>query len=203
VSAFDAAGNQGSKSPSIKVTIVGPDTTKPSTPGNLVGAIQPNGDVVLTWTPSIDNIGVVGYVVLRNGVVINTVTGPTATVPAPAPGDHFYQVRARDAAGNESANTPSTKVTIVGPDVTAPTTPSNLVGAVQPNGDVVLTWTPSTDNIGVTEYVVFRNSVEITRVPGVTATITAPGAGSHYYQVRARDAAGNESFKTPSTRIDI
>jgi hypothetical protein len=203
ISALDAAGNQGFKSPSTKVTIVGPDTTKPTTPSSLLGAIQPNGDVVLTWTPSTDNIGVVGYLVSRNGVVINTVTGPTATVPAPAPGDHFYQVRARDAAGNESSNTPSTKVTIVGPDITAPSTPSNLVGAVQPNGDVLLTWTPSIDNIGVTEYIVFRNSVEISRVPGATATIPAPGAGSHYYQVRGRDAAGNESSKTPSTRIDI
>ncbi len=206
VRAIDAAGNEGSKTPSTKVTIVGADVTKPSTPQNLVGTIGANGDVTLTWTPATDNVAVTGYIVLRNNVEIARVSGPTHIVPTPAPGDHWYQVRAIDAAGNEGSKTPSTKVTIAPvqvADTTKPSTPQNLVGAVQPNGDVTLTWTPSTDNVAVTGYIVLRNNVEIARVGGPTHIVPAPAAGSHWYQVRAFDAAGNESLKTPSTRIDI
>jgi hypothetical protein len=134
------------------------------------------------------------------------VTDPTHVVLAPPVGDHWYQVRAVDAAGNESFKTPSTKITIApdpADDVTPPNTPRDLVGNVEANGDVTLTWTPSVDNINVTGYLVFRNGTEIDQVTGTTAIIPAPPVGDHYYQVRAIDAAGNESFKTPSTKITI
>jgi len=75
--------------------------------------------------------------------------------------------------------------------------------ATEASGDVTLTWTPSTDNIGVTGYIVYRNSIEIATVTDPTYAVPAPGSGSHWYQVRAFDAAGNESYKTPSTRVDI
>jgi hypothetical protein len=203
VRALDAAGNEGFKNIPIKVTILGDDVTAPTTPTDLVGVIEDNGDVTLTWTASTDDIGVVDYIVYRNGVVMDTVLTPTAVVPTPAAGDHWYQVRARDAAGNESYKTPSTKITIDAGDVTAPTTPRDLVGVIEANGDVTLTWTASTDNVGVTEYIVFRNAVEIGRAADTTFTVPTPAAGNHWYQVRAADAAGNESYKTPSTMITI
>ncbi len=209
VRAFDAAANESFKTPSTKITIAplpANDVTPPNTPRDLLGAVEANGDVTLTWTPSVDNIAVAGYIVFRNGVEINRVTDPTAVIPVPAVGDHWYQVRAFDAAGNESFKTPSTKITIAADpanDVTPPNTPRDLFGVIEANGDVTLTWTPSVDNIAVTGYIVFRNAVEIARVIDPTAVIPAPAAGSHWYQVRAFDAAGNESYKTPSTRIDI
>ncbi|MEP1125289.1 MAG: hypothetical protein ABJH68_15505 [Ilumatobacter sp.] len=206
VLAFDTSGNLGFKNQPVKVTVLGADTVPPQTPADLAGVIEDNGDVTLTWTPPTDDVGVTGYIVFRNGVEIATVTEPTHVVPAPGPGDHFYQVLAFDAAGNQGAQTPSLLITVAPDpalDVTPPNTPRDLVGAIQPNGDVTLTWTPSVDNVAVTGYIVFRNSVEIARVTDPTHTVPAPGAGSHWYQVRAFDAAGNEGFKTPSTRIDI
>ena len=53
--------------------------------------------------------------------------------PPPADGDHCYQVRAVDAAGNESFKTPSTKVTIAGPTV-QPVDAAGLVGTSKPTG---------------------------------------------------------------------
>ncbi len=209
VRAFDAAGNESFKTPSTKITIApdpANDTSPPRTPRDLAGVIEANGDVTLTWTPSTDNIGVTGYIVYRNSVEIATITDPTHVVPAPAPGDHWYQVRAFDAAGNESFKTPSTKITIApdpANDTSPPRTPRDLAGVIEANGDVTLTWTPSTDNIGVTGYIVYRNSVEIATATDPTYVVPAPAPGDHWYQVRARDAAGNESFKTPSTKITI
>jgi hypothetical protein len=202
VRAMDSTGNR-SATTRVFTSASAVDTSAPTTPRNLVGAVAANGDVTLTWSASTDNVGVKDYLVFRNGVVVATVTSPTAIIAAPGPGNHYFQVRARDIAGNESAKTPSTLITITGPDTTSPSTPRDLAGMIQPNGDVVLSWTASTDNVGVTQYIVFRNSVEIARVPAATATIPAPAPGSHYYQVRALDAAGNQSAKTPSLRVDI
>ena len=203
VRAVDAAGNESFKTPSTLVTIAGADSQRPSTPQNLVGDVLVSGDVALTWTASTDDVGVTEYVVLRNGVEIGRADGTSFTVPAPAEGDHYYQVRAVDAAGNESFKTPPTLVTIAGADSQRPSTPQNLVGEVLASGDVALAWTASTDNVGVAEYVVFRNNVEIGRVSGASFTVPAPAPGDHYYQVRALDAAGNESFKTPPTLVTI
>ena len=205
VRAFDAAGNESYKTPSTRIDIVdvAADTTAPRTPRDLVGAVQPNGDVALTWTASVDDVGVAGYIVFRNGVEIQRVTDTSATIPAPGDGDHWYQVRAFDAAGNESYKTPSTQITIVGVDTDAPNTPRDLVATTDANGDITLTWTGSVDNVGVAGYIVFDTAEEIQRVTDTTATVAAPAAGPHWFQVRAVDAAGNESYKTPSTRVDI
>jgi len=206
VRAVDAAGNESFMTPSTKVTIIAEDTSPPRTPQNLIGAVEDNGDVTLTWTPSTDNVAVTGYIVYRNSIEIATVTDPTHTVPAPPTGDHWYQVRAFDAAANESYKTPSTKITIAADpanDTSPPRTPQNLEAVIEASGDVTLTWTPPTDNIGVTGYIVYRNSIEIATVTDPTYAVPAPGSGSHWYQVRAFDAAGNESYKTPSTRVDI
>ena len=206
VRAVDATGNVSFMTPSTKVTIIGADTTPPRTPTDLVGVVEGNGDVTLTWTAPTDDVGVVDYIVFRNGVEIAIVTDPTHVVPAPPAGDHWYQVRARDAAGNEGRKTPSTKITIApdpANDTSPPRTPRDLAGTVEANGDVTLTWTPSTDNVAVTGYIVYRNSVEIARVTDPTHVVPTPATGDHWYQVRAVDAAGNESFKTPSTKITI
>ena len=65
---------------------------------------------------------------------------------------------------------------------------------------MTLTWTPPTDNVGVAGYIVYRNSVEIGQSTDPTFTVPAPAAGSHWYQVLAFDAAGNQGNKTPSIR---
>jgi archaellum component FlaG (FlaF/FlaG flagellin family) len=203
VRAYDAAGNESVRTPSAELEIAGPDTTRPTTPADLAGLLEANGDVTLTWTPSTDNIGVVDYLVYRNGAVIDTVTDPTAVIPTPPEGTNWYQVQARDAAGNESFKTSPLAFEVAGPDTARPTTPADLAATIEANGDVTLTWTPSTDNIGVTGYIVYRNNVEIATVTEPTAVIATPAAGDHWYQVRAVDAAGNESFKTPSLRVTI
>ena len=196
VAALDAAGNRSATSAAAVVTIAGADTTPPSTPQNLQAALQPNNDVALTWSAATDNVGVAAYAVLRNGTEVAQVAGPAATVTGLTPGTWSLQVQAIDTSGNRGNRTAPVSVTITGPDVTKPTTPQNLQGAVQPNGDITLTWTASTDNVGVVAYAVYRNNVELQQVAGTAATITGLGAGNHYLQVQAIDAAGNRSSKT-------
>jgi glucose/arabinose dehydrogenase/chitodextrinase len=86
-------------------------------------------------------------------------------------------------------------------DVTPPTAPGSLTASGTTSTSATLTWTASTDNIGVTGY-------DILRAPGTSGgTFTPAGTSattsftdngltastSYRYQVRARDAAGNPS----------
>jgi endonuclease I/chitodextrinase len=79
-------------------------------------------------------------------------------------------------------------------DTQAPTTPTNLLASGTTSNSVSLSWTGSTDNIGVTGYNVYMNSVLKTTVSGTTTTVTGLTASTAYsFYVVAKDAAGNSS----------
>lgn len=79
-------------------------------------------------------------------------------------------------------------------DTTAPTTPT-LSGSLS-GTTASLSWSASTDAVGVTGYVVYRNGVQVGTTTASVRTFSNTGlaAGNTYtYTVRARDAAGNLS----------
>ena len=82
----------------------------------------------------------------------------------------------------------------------APTVPTNLVAATPSSIAVELTWTASTDDIGVVGYDVFRDGSLLAGLGSVTAySDSSVTAGStHTYAVRARDTSGNRSALTPT-----
>lgn len=79
-------------------------------------------------------------------------------------------------------------------DTTAPTAPGNL-RAVLTNADTAsLTWTASTDNVGIANYKVYRNGTLMTTTSNTGYTNSGLAAGTTYaYSVTAYDAAGNPS----------
>jgi fibronectin type 3 domain-containing protein len=80
-------------------------------------------------------------------------------------------------------------------DTAAPTAPTNLV-ATSPSGyEVDLSWTPSTDDVGVTGYDVYRNDQLIASIgPGSSyADKSVSPIMPYTYKVQAKDAAGNLS----------
>ncbi len=94
-----------------------PDTQPPTVPQNVT-ATSYAGAIALSWTPSTDNWGVVGYQISRNGQVIGTTTATQTTfldagTQLQAGGAFQYTVAAFDAAGNYSA--PSTVITATCP----------------------------------------------------------------------------------------
>lgn len=89
------------------------DTTPPSIPQGL--AAQVSGSTVgLSWTPSTDNVEVVGYIVYRDGVVVGSPSGPYFTDSGVPLGTHSYRVQSVDAAGNASDSSAPISVTIEG-----------------------------------------------------------------------------------------
>ncbi|CAL9548630.1 hypothetical protein SUDANB95_04350 [Actinosynnema sp. ALI-1.44] len=80
-----------------------------------------------------------------------------------------------------------------GGDTQAPTAPTNLAHTQPQAGQIRLTWTAATDNVGVTGYDVYANGSLRTTVTGTTFTDTQPDGLAVTYHVVARDAAGNTS----------
>jgi chitinase len=81
-----------------------------------------------------------------------------------------------------------------GGDTTPPSTPGNLSVSGTTSSSVSLTWSASTDNVGVTGYDVFRGATKVATVTGTSYTDTALAASTTYtYTVKAKDAAGNSS----------
>lgn len=79
-------------------------------------------------------------------------------------------------------------------DNQAPTTPTNLVANNPTASTVALSWTASTDNVGVTGYDVYANNVLKATVTGTTTAVQALASSTTYnFHVIAKDAAGNSS----------
>ncbi|MEN2398597.1 endonuclease [Flavobacterium sp. MC2016-06] len=87
-------------------------------------------------------------------------------------------------------------------DTQVPTTPTSLASTTKTATSISLSWTASTDNVGVTGYDVYANSVLKTTVTGTTATITGLTASTSYsIYVKARDAAGNTSASSSTIAV--
>jgi hypothetical protein len=81
-------------------------------------------------------------------------------------------------------------------DTTPPSQPGNPTQTGATQTTISMSWAPSTDNVGVTSYVVYRNGAGVTFTNGSTTSFTDTGltCGTSYtYAVRAADAAGNLS----------
>ncbi|TWF91710.1 glycoside hydrolase family 6 protein [Streptomyces brevispora] len=81
-----------------------------------------------------------------------------------------------------------------GSDTQAPTAPTGVTVTAKTSGSVSLSWTASTDNVGVSGYDVFRGGVRVGSTTTTSYTDTGLTAGTTYsYTVKAKDAAGNVS----------
>jgi uncharacterized delta-60 repeat protein len=183
------------------------DTTPPAAPAGLTATFNTTTNAIdLSWTAATDNVAVTGYRIFRDGgpVPINTVTGTTFS-DAGLSGTHSYQVTAIDAAGNESALSNIASATAGGGDIAPPAAPAALTATGNlATGTIELSWTASTDDVGVTGYRVFRDNgpTPITTVTGTT--FNDPNQlGTHVYAVAAIDAAGNQSPLSNSATATI
>lgn len=124
------------------------------------------------------------------------------------PGEVFiYEgltVKTLSAGGGDA----TVKVTLPGGggggDIEPPTKPTGVDYDFTGTGAVELFWAPSSDNIGVTAYNVYRDGALIGS-SGTAAYIDAavsPGS-QHAYTVRARDAAGNLSAASTAVTVFV
>ena len=170
------------------------DTVPPTAPSGLAGTAVSGGRVDLSWTASTDNVAVAGYRIYRGGVQIGATTATTYSDTTAVPNSSYsYHVVAYDTSGNVSPS--SNTVTVLTPaDTLPPTTPTGLAATAVGPSEVDLTWSPSTDDVGVAGYEIFRGGVQIgTSSTASYADLTTHSSTTYSYTVRAYDGVGNHS----------
>ncbi len=178
------------------VSIAGGTKTIPAAPAN-VNATPGNSQVSLSWDAS---AWAYSYTVLRsitNGSgytqVATGIIGTSYTNTGLVNGTtYYYVVRAVNDLGT-SGNSFQASATPAW-DTIAPSVPGGLIASNVTTTSITLTWTASTDDIGVTGYDVFRDGVKITAVTATGYSDSGLTPKTAYaYTVKAKDAAGNIS----------
>lgn len=211
VRATDANSNLSGYSATASTTTLasGGDTTPPTAPTALGATAVSGTQINLSWTASTDNVGVTGYKVERcsgsscsNFVQVATPTGTSYSDTGLVTSTTYtYRVRATDAAGNLSNYSNTAAATTQGTDTTPPTAPSGLMVMQATASQINLAWNASTDNVGVTAYLLERctgegcsNFAQIASTVGPSYNDVGLAANTFYsYRVRATDAANNLS----------
>ena len=118
----------------------------------------------------------------------------SATLPAPVP-----------VPPPAPAPTP-TPVPVV--DTIAPTIPTGLkagLTSAKVNRKIIVTvnlsWLASTDNVGVAKYMIFRNGVKLGESTVLKYSDASTATGTFTYQVKAVDAAGNQSALSAGLKV--
>jgi chitinase len=183
----------------------GGDTTAPSVPTGLNSPAKTATTVSLAWNASTDNpggSGVAGYDVFRNGTVAGSPTATSFTVTGlTANTAYSFTVRARDNAGNASAQSAALSVTTSGGGTcsTLPGVPGGLNSPSKTDTSVSLAWTASAPGANCTvQYRVFRNGTQIDQVAatGYTAQGLAPGT-TYSFTVAAINQFGSSAQSAP------
>jgi hypothetical protein len=172
-------------------------TVTPASASVQVGATQQltaelrdaNGDAItgrpITWASGNTNIATVN----GSGVVTGVAAGGTAIT------------------ATSEGTSGSASVTVSGgppppPDATPPSTPQNLVALAVGPTQVNLSWSASTDNVGVTGYRVFRNGTQVgTPAPPAFQNTNLTPSTTYSYTVAAVDAAGNVSPQSGAVSV--
>jgi chitodextrinase len=210
---MSAMGRGGTKGKSTKV---GADTTPPSAPQGLTASAGSASSITLNWGASTDNVGVTRYRLFRcqgsSCASGQQIASPTTTSYIDSTGlspstTYSYYVVAVDGAGNVSApSSTATATTLAGvaSDTTAPSVPTGVSATAGSSSSITVSWSASTDNVGVAGYILYRcdgsgctQVAEIARTTALSYTNTDLAASTAYsYAVAAIDAAGNVSARS-------
>ncbi|KKL54814.1 hypothetical protein LCGC14_2261650, partial [marine sediment metagenome] len=177
-------------------------------PPSSVTSLAANGTSTtgtqLSWSASTDNVGVTNYRVFQNGTQIGT----TALLQYTANGltentSYNFNIRAIDAAGNVSAPGNTVNITTTGgTDSESPSAVTTLLASGTTATGTQLSWSASTDNVGVTGYRVLRDGTQIGTPVGTTYSASGLNANTSYaFTVRAVDAANNVSASGNTVNI--
>jgi hypothetical protein len=112
---------------------------------------------------------------------------------------NVYAINTPEGTNPELPGSPKT-VTIQPPsDTNSPSIPTNLTATAVSSSQINLSWTASTDNVGVTGYRIYRGGTQITTSTTNSYQNTGLSSSTTYtYTVAAYDAANNVSNQSNS-----
>ncbi len=163
-----------------------------------------------TATPSTINAGQASSLAWSvSGATSVSISGvgdvSTLTSKSVSPGQTTtYTLTATNSAGSATASATVTVTAIPPTDTKPPTVPTLTSAVAKSSREVDLTWTNSTDNVGVAGYRIVRNGTVLASV-GVSvlsfSDTTALAGTAYTYSVMAYDAAGNQSAASNTMQV--
>jgi PGF-CTERM protein len=174
-----------------------PDTSPPTTPGDLTTTLTNSWAVELEWDESTDDSLVQYYAVYLDGDEHTTVGTPGARLEGLDRGTEYaIEVAAVDPFGNES-EAARVDVTTDSEDTAPPAAPDGLQSPEKSRTSVDLSWEAASDvgeGSGVDSYLVFVDGERYTEVEESAVSVTDLDPGTAYtLGVRAVDGSGNQS----------
>jgi len=193
-------GNGNATTPDISIEGVvenaNSDTEAPTLPSGLNPTAINSNSFTLNWLPSTDNVGVIEYEVFKNTLSCGTTSSASLSITGLTCATMYSMtVKAKDAAGNISQASSLLNVTTSAcPDTQSPSIPVSLVASNVTTNSFTLNWNASTDNVGVTAYLVYLNGSYFSSTNATSLNIGSLSAATNYsIAVSATDAAGNNS----------
>jgi chitodextrinase len=202
VDAFDAAGNRSAKTAleaATKACSAAVYTLTPADGATISGSVR--------WEAGTDGAGIAKIEFVIDGAyrwaernspyVFNGNTGAWDTTKE-ADGLHTLALVATLEDGTVVGSSIVVNVANGGQkDTTPPSAPSSLVKSAGTPTSISLTWSESTDDVGVAGYRVYRDGSLVTSTSARTHSATGLVCGTPYvFGVEAYDASGNVSGRT-------
>ncbi|HSM38246.1 MAG TPA: Ig-like domain-containing protein, partial [Candidatus Limnocylindrales bacterium] len=165
---------------------------------------NPNANGITQFVVGTAGHGIQGFVRSDSRMLVGFDTSPAAfgalrlTLNPSGAGFVFADTAgtARDGGALKCSGSPN--------DVTAPTQVTDLAASAPLGSSVNLSWTASIDDVGISQYRIFRNGALLATSysPSYKDLAVAPGA-TYQYTVVARDPAGNESAPSNVAQVTL
>lgn len=174
------------------------DTLPPTVPPDFLASAASTSQINVTWSPATDDTAVTSYDIYRNGAFLIRLGGTRfshSDRSLNANTTYTYALKALDAAGNQSAFTPSSAAT------TKPAPPSSVTATPISMTQINVAWPSASGPAGIAGYKITRNNTPLP-IPLITTTSYSDSglsAGTTYtYRIITVDTAGVESSSSVS-----
>ncbi len=221
VSALDSSGNESSRSAQVSVLTL--DTTAPTvfsttTPQDGANNVDINSFITVTFSEPMDTSTITTDTFTLDNGSTGTVTyyalsrtarySPLSSLKNNTTYTATITTGVKDLSGNPLASDFTWSFSTISssgttpPDTTSPSPVTGLLVSVVSETAIDLSWTASTDNVGVIKYNIFRDGSLVGTSTSTNYSDTGLNAKTTYtYQVSASDAAGNESDRSSPVSV--
>lgn len=193
IRAYDAAGNISEDSETLFVSTVS-DYQPPTIPNSPFASAVTYNTITLNWKPSSDNIGIKRYEIYMCGTKKASASGTSYICKGLSPGSTYnFTIKAVDTAGNYSSASSTVYADTIA-DTATPSIPTGLKAVSVTESEVALAWSPSSDNVKVKKYEIYRDGKIVSSTSKTTYVNKKLIPGKSFkYTIRSVDTSGLKS----------
>ena len=180
------------------------DTIPPSSPTGLQTSAISSTQINLSWLPSSDNVGALGYNIYRNNFLLKTTPETLYTDSSVSPATNYnYSVAAYDRANNVSA--PSGTITVTTPNAVSSVTVTGYQVVSKTSSSATIKWTTNISSTGSVAYGTTSASLYFSTADNTLGTSHSVNltrltrSTIYYYKISAKSLDGTSTNTSIST----